>query len=139
MKTVTITMILSMVLTLVCCAQQENTQAGPEPPSMSLHRAALLGNIEVVRQHIRAGSDLNERELSMASSPLITAAVFGQTEVARALIEAGADVNYKNSDGSTALHTAAFFCRAGIVEILLENGADKELRNNAGATALEAV
>jgi ankyrin repeat protein len=92
-----------------------------------------------VNQHIVVGSDLNEKEPSRASSPLITAAVFGKTEIARALIEAGADVNYKNNDGSTALITAAFFCRTEIVKILLENGADKNAKNNDGRTALESV
>jgi ankyrin repeat protein len=106
---------------------------------MNLHEAAVLGNLEAVNQHIHAGSDLNVKEPSRSSSPLITAAVFGQAEVVRVLIEAGADVNYQNSDGSTALHTAAFFCRQEIVEMLLDNGADKNLRNNGGATALDSV
>ena len=110
-----------------------------DPPSVGLHEAALLGDVVAVRQHIAAGSDLDERDPSGGSSPLITAAVFGQTEVATALIEAGADLDFRNNEGSTPLHSAAFFCRTEIVEILLANGADKSLRNNAGATALESV
>lgn len=108
-------------------------------PTMSLHEASLTGNIEVVRQHIAAGSDLNVKDQTGGSSPLIIAAVFGKTEVAQALIIAGADVNFQNNEGSTPLHTAAFFCRTEIVELLLNNNADKSIRNKSGATALESV
>jgi NAD(P)-dependent dehydrogenase (short-subunit alcohol dehydrogenase family) len=107
--------------------------------SVGLHQAVLEGNLGAVREHIEAGSDLNEREPSGGSSPLIVAATFGQTEVARALIDAGADVNQQNNDGSTALLTAAFLCRTEIVEALLDAGSDKSIRNNAGSTALEVV
>jgi ankyrin repeat protein len=83
--------------------------------------AALQGNIEAIRQHIEAGSDLNDKDV-YGSSPLIIAATFGKTEVARALIEAGADMNITNNDGATALHAAAFLCRTEIVKALLDNG-----------------
>lgn len=110
-----------------------------EAPPSGLHKAVLEGDLEAVRQQIEAGANLNERESSVGSTPLITAATFGQTEVARALIEAGADVDLRNNDGSTALITAALFCRTEIVEALLAAGADKSIRNNAGSTALDVV
>jgi len=108
-------------------------------PGVGLHMAIIQGDMEVVRQHIQAGSDLDLKEPKGGSSPLITAAVFGRTDAALALIEAGADVNIKNNDGSTPLHTAAFFCRTEIVEALLANGADVSIKNNAGSTALVSV
>ena len=108
-------------------------------PGMDIHTATLLGDLDVIKQHIAAGTNLDEKEPTLGSSPLISAAVFGRTEVARALIEAGADVNLQNNEGSTALHSAAFLCRLEIVEMLLENGADKELLNNYGSTALQSI
>jgi NAD(P)-dependent dehydrogenase (short-subunit alcohol dehydrogenase family) len=118
-------------------------QPSPSPSTRAspsgLHRAALEGDLEAVRQHIVAGADLNEREPSGGSTPLITAATFGQTDVAKALIEAGADVDLRNNDGSTALLTAALFCRSEIVEALLDAGADKSIRNNSGSAALDVV
>ncbi len=108
-------------------------------PGMSLHEAAFRGELEVIQQHISAGSDVNLKDANDGGSPLNTAAAFGKTEVVMALIKAGANVNAIKNDGSTPLHTAAFFCRTEIVQILLDNGADKNIRNNAGSTALESV
>jgi CubicO group peptidase (beta-lactamase class C family) len=107
-------------------------------PSVSLHIAALQGNLEAVRQHIAAGTDLNEKD-AWGSAPLIIAAAFGKTDVAKALIEAGADVDIRNNDRATVLHTAAFLCRTEIVEALLAAGANKYLRDNFGSTARESV
>jgi ankyrin repeat protein len=95
--------------------------------------------MEAVKQHIAAGSNLNEKDPFGGSSPLITASLFGKPEAAKVLIEAGADVNFQNNDGSTALHAGAFFCRPEIVRMLLDNGADKSLKNKFGATAYESV
>jgi hypothetical protein len=108
-------------------------------PGIGLHEAALTGNLQAVRQGIEAGADLNAKDPSGGSSPLIIAATFGRTEVAKALIAAGADVNQQNNDGSTALLTAALFCHSEIVEALLAAGADKRIRSNTGSTALEVV
>ncbi len=99
----------------------------------------LQENIDAVKQHIAAGSDLNVKDPFGGSSPLITAAVFGKNEEAKILIDAGADLNFRNNDGSTALHSAAFFCRPEIVKMLLDKNADKTIKNNFGATAYETV
>jgi len=106
--------------------------------TMGLHEAALVGNLDAVRQHIDAGSDLNQRD-AFGSTPLIIAVTFGQDEIARALIEAGADLNITSTDGATPLHVAAFLCRTEITEALLANGANKFLRNNFGNTPQESV
>lgn len=150
MKTLTTVMLVTMLLFMAACnskqgssdgekKQTESAQVTPEPPAMDIHAATFMGDMDAVRQHIAAGSDLNLKEPSMGSTPLISAAVFGKTEVALALIEAGADVNLQNNEGSTALTSAAFLCRTEIVKALLENGADKEIRTTAGSTALESV
>jgi ankyrin repeat protein len=99
----------------------------------------ITENIEALKQHIAAGSDLNAKDPFGGSSPLISAAVFGKTEMARVLIDAGADLNFQNNDGSTALHTAAFFCRPEIVKMLLEKDVDKTIKNKFNATAYENV
>jgi NAD(P)-dependent dehydrogenase (short-subunit alcohol dehydrogenase family) len=131
---------------LVQMLDEALAQATPAPSgstlatsSAGLIDAALQGNLEAVRQHIEAGADLNARDPSGGSSPLIIAATFGRTRVAKALITAGADVDQQNNDGSTALLTAALFCHSEIVKALLAAGADKRIRNNGGSTPLEVV
>ena len=119
--------------------QSEASEELVKPPNVDIHTATLLGDLDAIEQHIKAGSDLNLKEPAVGSTPLISAAVFGKTDIARALIEAGADVNMKNNEGSTALHSAAFLCRLEIVKMLLENGADKDLLNNYGSTAQQSV
>ena len=110
-----------------------------EAPAMGLHEAVLREDVGVIRQHIAAGTDLNEKDTTGGGNPLHTAATFGKTKIVGILVEAGIDINYTNNEGSTPLHTAAFFGRTEIVKILLDAGADKTIRNNAGSTALESV
>ena len=113
--------------------------AAVEIPKMDIHTATIMGNYEVIKQHIEAGTDINSKEPTRGSSPLITASVFGRTEVAKVLIDAGANINQRNNDGSTALHTSAFFGRVEIVKKLIAMGADTSVKNNFGSTALETV
>ena len=96
-------------------------------------------NLEAIRKHIKAASNLNEKEPVAGASPLNTAAAFGKLEAVRALIQAGADVNARNNDEGTPLITAAFLCRTEIVQYLLAHGADKNAKNKAGTTALDSV
>ncbi len=110
-----------------------------EKPSMDIHGAIITNNLEVVKQHIKAGSDLNVKEPMSGSTPLISAATFNRVEIAKALINAKADLEIKNNDGSTALHTSAFFGRIEIVQLLIDAKADKTIKNNFGATPRETV
>lgn len=135
----------SMINTFACCllviamgcSTKETKKEGA--PDVDLHTAVISDNMEAVKQHISAGSDLNVRDPFGGSSPLISAAVFGKTEMAKVLIDAGADLNFQNNDGSTALHTAAFFCRPEIVQLLLNKNADRNIKNKFGATAYDNV
>ncbi len=114
-------------------------EASPEAPSIDLQTAVFSGNLEAVKQHIEAGTDLNTKDAMSGSTALTTAITFGKTQIANALIDAGADLSVKNNDGATALHVAAFFCRVEITQKLLDAGADKTARNNFGATPRETV
>jgi hypothetical protein len=133
---------LDQILAAEQASSSSRPASRPAPEAtrdLSLHEAITRGDVGTVRQMVEAGADLDVREPSGGSSPLITAAVFGQTEAARLLIEAGADVNLQNNEGSTALLTAAFFANPEIVELLLAAGADKTLRNYMGASAIDVV
>jgi uncharacterized protein len=121
-------------------AQKSTTsQTKVKAPSVDIHTAVASGNVEVLKQHMAAGTNINEKDPYGGSSPLISASLFGKTEIAKILIDAGAEINIQNNDGSTALHTASFFCRPEIVAMLLKRGADKTIKNNFGSTAYESV
>ena len=78
---------------LVGCGESQP----PEPPDISIHDAARDGNIEAVKQHIAAGTDLNAKD-NFGKTTLRLAAVGGHKEVAELLIAAGADMNAKADD-----------------------------------------
>ena len=114
----------------------------PKPPDVDLITAAAEGNLDAVKQHIAAGTDLNQKDPNPSgakATALGIAAALGHTEVAIALIEGGANVDQSDKDGSTPLHSAAFLCYPEIVQALLDKGAFKNVRNNSGSTALESV
>ena len=130
-----------MVVILSSCGNNEGAKKQKEltPPALDLQSATIMGDLVTVEKHIEAGSNLDEKEPIMGSTPLLTAAFFGKTEIAKALIEAGADINLQNNEGSTPLHSAAFLCRTEIVALLLDKGADQSILNNFGSTAQQSV
>jgi len=134
MKTLKAIIPLIILLAIAGCGKQENPV-----PEIDLHTAVVTDNLEVIRQHIRAGSDLNVPESTRGSSPLITAAAIGRTEATEVLIEGGADINYKNEDGSTALHTAIAFGKTEVAIILIDSGIDLNIKNNDESTALHTA
>jgi uncharacterized protein len=145
MKKTTFRFILFLMAALIlasCGSKNSSAQTntpGKEAPSVDIHTAVVTDNRDAIKQHIAAGSNINEKDPYGGSSPLISAALFGKKEIAKLLIDAGADVNFQNNEGSTALHTAAFFCRPEIVKMLLEKNVDKTIKNKYSSTAYESV
>lgn len=138
---------LTTLLTITACNERkegpnQNTAVSEtrvKPPKIDIHTAVMTDNMEALKQHIAAGSNLNEKDPFGGSSPLISASLFGKTAMAKMLIEAGADLNFRNNDGSTALHAASFFCCPEIARMLLDKRADKTIKNKYGQTAYESV
>ncbi len=143
LKVITTIAFFAMLLMGVACTGQGNSSADTQnkvkPPAVDIHTAVITDDEEALRQHIAAGTNLNEKDPFGGSSPLISAAVFDKPAMAKLLIDAGADLNFTNNDGSTPLISAAFFGRPEIVQLLLDAGADKTIKNNFGATAYETV
>jgi len=112
--------------------------AKPEPPTakapdISIHEAAGEGNIEAVKQHLAAGTDVNAKE-EWGWTPLH----FTTTkEIAELLIGNGADVNAKNDGGFTPLHYAASRRDKEIAELLIAKDADVNAKMEDGDTPLD--
>lgn len=110
----------------------------PEPPAKPLVEAAFSGDLETVRLHIAAQSDLKLTDPEGAT-PLMVATTFGHDEIVQELIQAGVGINQQKNDGATALHVAALLGQTSIVEQLLKAGADKNIQNTQGHTAMDGV
>jgi cytohesin len=109
----------------------------PSAPDISIHDAAFDGNIEVVKQHLAAGTDVNAKAEGRAT-PLMDAARKGHKEIVELLIAKGADVNAKAGDaGSTPLHIAADRGHKEVVALLIDKGADVNMKEEDGTTPLD--
>lgn len=108
-------------------------------PGIDLWKAVVQGNLDAIRQHVSAGSNLNAKEPTGGCTPLMVAALYGQARAANLLIEAGANINARNNNGGTALHLAALFCRTRSVRLLLDKGADVTVKDIKGDTALDII
>ena len=144
MKTLTLGVFFLISATAIRCTEatidkSKNSTQKTNLVEVDIHTAVLKNDIEAIKQHIAAKSDLNVKESFGGSTPLISAALFGKTEIAKLLIDAGALINIQNNEGSTALITASFFCRPEIVKMLLAKNADKTIKNKYGSTAYETV
>ena len=80
----------------------------PKIPDISIHEAAERGDIETVKQHLAAGTDVNAKNDAYGgTTPLHLAASSGHKGIVELLITNGADVNAKIESGSAPLHFAA--------------------------------
>ena len=112
------------------------TTPSPKPtttkaPDISIHDAALVGNIEAVKQHIAASTDVNAKD-NIGMTPLHSAASRGHKEIVELLIAAGADFNAKG-----LLHDATRNGRKEIVKLLIAEGADVNAKSFFDETPLD--
>ena len=86
-----------------------------------IHNAAFSGNIETVKQHIAAGTDVNAVN-KYGWTPLYEAVTGGHKDIADLLISKGADVNTMDDDGETPLDWAIFNKDTETTNLLSKHG-----------------
>ena len=116
-----------------------------KPPDMPIQIAAQSGHIELVKQHIAAGTDVNAKDKT-GGTALISATLNGQKEIIELLIANKADLNIGLAKGKwTALHFASTpmstkgFSDLEILEVLLKSGAAVNATDEEGQTPLDVV
>ena len=130
----------------------------------ALLRAAMSGDVEIVRILLEAGADPmvvtseqerteNDIEYDLypdgQTTPFLAAAGVGwrdlisrgrdndAIEVIQIFLDLGADINQANQAGHTALHGAAYRGSTAIIQFLVDSGADLSAENGRGWTALD--
>ena len=98
----------------------------PEParvkaPEISILTAAFDGNIEIVKQLLAAGADVNAKD-GDGTTPLHCAADAGRKEIVELLIANGADVNAKNFQSKSPLDLAVKYKQTELADLLRKHG-----------------
>ena len=131
-------------LVLVGCGESQQTtpepeakpvaqSATPEPKTakatdISIHEAAGTGNIEAVKKHLDAGTDVNAKTDNYGKSTPLHLAVFGgHKEIVELLIAKGADINARDISNWTPLDNANLQAKHGgmskeIADLLRKHG-----------------
>lgn len=106
----------------------------------SVHQAAYEGDLNQIRMHIAAGTDLNAiDEQDYGQTALHVALRKGHIDITKTLLTAGADVRVKTARGMTPLHLAAEEGHAKVIELLITKGANVNAKDGSGKTPIERV
>jgi len=157
---------IAAVVLVGCGTPQPTEPPTAKAPDILIHKAADDGNIEAIKQHIAAGTDVNSNDEwtplhaaanketaelliakgadinakdNISGTPLFWAALEGNEEVAELLIGQGADVNAAGPKGWTALHWAVAMAQKKTVELLIGEGAEVNAKDVIYGTPLDNV
>ena len=122
---------IAAVLLVGCATTQEPEPSPAKAPDISINQAVFDGNIEAVKQHLAAGTDVNAKD-DNGWIPLHFAVYYGHKEIVELLIAKGADVNAKDKNGWTPLHLAAENGRKQVAELFIANGAEVNAKRVSG-------
>ena len=121
---------------------------GPSVPDISIHDAATEGDIEAVKKHLAAGTDVNAKA-TQGFTPLHYAVMkkdilHDHKEIVELLIDNDADVNAKDGSERTPLHLSAIKGQYGgfhikVVELFIAKGADVNAKDDNGKTPLDVA
>ncbi len=109
-------------------AEVNNAQGDGMTP---LHWAAEIGNSELAKMLIYAGSNLEAGTRIGQYTPLHIASRNGHENIVDILLKSGANPNTKTTNsGTTAIHLAAISGNPVSVELLIKAGADLNIRDH---------
>ena len=104
---------------------------------MALFQAAIDGNVDMLKQHLEDGAEINQAGFGYGATPLSMALAGGHLAASKLLIEKGANVNAIVDGGGNLLFFIAPSGKEDLVELLLKNGAKVNHKNKYGDTPLD--
>jgi ankyrin repeat protein len=111
----------------------------PERPRASIHRAARQGEVEDIKQHLFAGSDVNEVSDSTGRIALHSASLHNRVFIVEILIDNGSKLNVKDGTGLTPLHLSVLGGHKVVAKLLIDAGALLNAENMYGETPLDTA
>ena len=109
--------------------------AGSKAPDISIYDAALFGDIKAIKQHLAAGTDVENKD-PFGLTPLSLAK---NKEIIKLLINAGAEVNYAPENGITSLANAVLRKDKESAKLLISSGANVNSIDREGSTPLNTA
>jgi uncharacterized protein len=106
------------VLLLVACSE-------PARPTVNLHRAVGIGDLDQVKRHVYWDTDLDQPD-AQGDYPLHVAARQGSVNVTRALLEAGADPSVRDAAGATPLQVSLLTGKTQVAKAFIAHGVPLE-------------
>mgnify|MGYP001028422495 CR=1 FL=1 len=132
-----------LVLILISCVDNSEKIS---TPSVDLLTAIDKENVAIVKQHIDAGTNINNYPIPKGiplegAQPLHLAVVKGYAEIVQLLLENGAkiDIKAKNKDQATPLSWAVFFQQKEMVSLLIKSGANINALDVNGLTSIDGA
>lgn len=105
--------------------------------NIGLREAVILGNVELSRSLIDAGTDPNnDAQWFYHDTFLMVAADLGHRDLTQFLLDCGADIEGTDDLGARALMRASLAGHADLVTLLIERGADINAGDWSGQTPL---
>ncbi len=111
----------SIIITITVLSLLLGCEA-PNPPSIGLYPAIQQGDLDQLKRHIQAETDINQTD-TMGKSPLLVAATQGELVMVRLLLKNGAKIDAEDNNGQTAIQLAVEAGRIKVADLLLKNGA----------------
>ena len=88
------------------CDWRADIEAADMHGGTPLWWASSIGNLDIVRELLARGANVNAVSNSSGDTPLMWSSYWGHVEVVRALLAAGADKRHVNNNGATAASIA---------------------------------
>lgn len=117
-------------------AEEANLHGRSDNGSTLLHKAASVGETEMVQRLIDRGIDTDIQNEG-GKTALHVAVDNGHTEAGESLVTNGAALNIQDNSGAVPLFKLVYRNDVELAQLMVENGADPTIESNGGVSPLD--